>query len=78
MEDLAAVILYRPRHELLIQGVRQAGIRMKFISDGDVAVAIVTAKPETSIDIMLGIGGASEGVLASVVLRYLGAIWKPA
>lgn len=72
IEDLTVIILYRPRHEALIKEVRQAGARIKLISDGDVSAAIATTKPETGIDILLGIGGAPEGVLAAAALRCVG------
>lgn len=72
VEDLTVIILYRPRHEALIEEVRKAGARIKLISDGDVAAAIATTKPETGIDLMLGIGGAPEGVLAAAALRCIG------
>ncbi len=72
IEDLTVIILYRPRHEALINEVRRAGARIKLISDGDVAAAIATTKPETGIDLMLGIGGAPEGVLAAAALRCIG------
>ncbi len=72
VEELTVVILYRPRHEALIQEVRRAGARIKLISDGDVAGAIATTKPETGVDLMLGIGGAPEGVLAAAALRCVG------
>jgi fructose-1,6-bisphosphatase class II len=64
VEDLTVIILSRPRHEALIQEVRQAGARIRLIGDGDVSAAIATTKPETGIDLLLGIGGAPEGVLA--------------
>ncbi|MBI2985652.1 MAG: class II fructose-bisphosphatase [Deltaproteobacteria bacterium] len=69
VEDLTVIILYRPRHEALIQEVRRAGARIRLISDGDVSAAIATTKPETDIDILMGIGGAPEGVLAAAALR---------
>jgi len=72
VEDLTVIILYRPRHEALIEEVRQAGARIKLISDGDVAAAIATTKPETGIDMLMGIGGAPEGVLAAAALRCVG------
>ena len=71
VEDLTVIILYRPRHEALIEEVRRAGARIKLISDGDVAAAIATTKPESGIDLMLGIGGAPEGVLAAAALRCI-------
>lgn len=72
VEDLTAIILYRPRHEALIKEVRQSGARIRLISDGDVAAAIATTKPETGIDVLFGIGGAPEGVLAAAALRCIG------
>ncbi|MBI4527190.1 MAG: class II fructose-bisphosphatase [Deltaproteobacteria bacterium] len=72
MENLTVVILYRPRHDTLIQEVRRAGARIKLISDGDVSAAIATTNPETGIDILMGIGGAPEGVLAAAALRCVG------
>jgi fructose-1,6-bisphosphatase class II len=72
VEDLTVIILYRPRHEALIQEVRRAGARIRLIGDGDVAGAIATTKPETGIDMMLGIGGAPEGLLAAAALRCVG------
>lgn len=67
--DLTVIILYRPRHEALIKEVRQAGARIRLIGDGDVSAAIATTKAETGIDLLLGIGGAPEGVLAAAALR---------
>lgn len=72
VEDLTVIILYRPRHEALIEEVRKAGARIRLISDGDVAAAIATTKPETGIDLLMGIGGAPEGVLAAAALRCVG------
>ena len=72
VEDLTVIILYRPRHEALIREVRQAGARIRLISDGDVSAAIATTKRDTDIDLLLGIGGAPEGVLAAAALRCVG------
>ncbi len=72
VEDLTVIILYRPRHEALIEEVRKAGARIRLISDGDVSAAIATTKAETGIDLLLGIGGAPEGVLAAAALRCIG------
>jgi fructose-1,6-bisphosphatase class II len=72
IEDLTVIILYRPRHEALIKEVREAGARIRLITDGDVSAAIATTKPETGIDLLLGIGGAPEGVLAAAALRCVG------
>jgi fructose-1,6-bisphosphatase class II len=72
VEDLTVVILHRPRHEALIREVRQAGARIKLVSDGDITAAIATTKAESGIDLFMGTGGAAEGVLAAAALRCLG------
>jgi fructose-1,6-bisphosphatase class II len=72
IEDLMVIILARPRHDTIIQEVRKAGARIRLIGDGDVSAAIATTKPETGIDLLLGIGGAPEGVLAAAALRCVG------
>jgi fructose-1,6-bisphosphatase II len=72
IEDLVVSILNRERHEQTIQEIRDAGARIKLIQDGDVASAINTAFENTGVDIMLGSGGAPEGVLAAVALKCLG------
>ncbi|MFC7371560.1 class II fructose-bisphosphatase [Fictibacillus iocasae] len=72
IEDVVATILDRPRHEKIIQEIREAGARIKLISDGDVAAAINTAFEGTGVDILFGSGGAPEGVIAAVALKCLG------
>jgi fructose-1,6-bisphosphatase II len=72
VEDLTAIILDRPRHQALIDEVRKAGARIRLIQDGDVSAAIATCKETTGIDILFGIGGAPEGVLAAAALRCVG------
>ena len=62
----------RPRHEHIIQELRSLGTRVKLISDGDVSAAIATAVEWTGVDILFGIGGAPEGVLAAAALKCLG------
>lgn len=71
IEDLTVCILDRPRHEQLIDEVRKAGARIFLIGDGDVSAAIATANPHSDIDVLLGIGGAPEGVLAAAALRCM-------
>ncbi len=70
--DLTVIILDRSRHEGIITETRAAGARIKLIQDGDVHAAIATCKEETGIDLLLGIGGAPEGVLAAAALQCLG------
>lgn len=72
IEDLTVVILDRPRHEKIIKQIRKAGARIKLISDGDVAPAIATGFENTGVDMLMGIGGAPEGVLAAAGLKCLG------
>jgi fructose-1,6-bisphosphatase II len=72
VEDLTACILDRERHQKLIAEVRKAGARVKLISDGDVSAAISTCMEGSGIDILLGSGGAPEGVLAAAALRCTG------
>ena len=70
--DLTVVILDRPRHDSLIADVRATGARIKMITDGDVAGAVMAASPGTGIDAMVGIGGAPEAVVAACALKCLG------
>jgi fructose-1,6-bisphosphatase II len=72
VEDLTVAILDRPAHEELIRAVRAAGARLKLIQDGDVSAAIATAFPEAGVDVLMGAGGAPEGVLAAAALQCLG------
>lgn len=72
IEDVVATVLLRDRHTQLIQDIREAGARIKLITDGDVAAAINTAYEGTDVDILFGQGGAPEGVLAAVALKCLG------
>jgi len=70
--DLTVVILDRERHAAIIRQVREAGARIKLISDGDVAPAVATAFGDSGVDMLVGIGGAPEGVLAAAALKCLG------
>jgi fructose-1,6-bisphosphatase II len=72
IEDVTVVILDRPRHEQLIADVRQAGARIRLIPDGDVAGALMTAWPDSGIDVLMGIGGTPEGVLSACAMRAMG------
>ncbi|HBF13374.1 MAG TPA: class II fructose-bisphosphatase [Deltaproteobacteria bacterium] len=69
VEDLTSIILDRPRHEELIREVRESGARIKLIADGDVSAAIATCFKETGVDVLMGIGGSPEGVIAAAALR---------
>ena len=72
IEDLVVTILDRERHEKIIQEIRDAGAKVKLIEAGDVLAAIHTAFEHSGVDLMLGSGGAPEGVLAAVALKSLG------
>jgi len=76
VEDLTVVILDRPRHEELIAEVRKTGARIWLIGDGDVSAAIATCKEETGVDVLMGTGGAPEGVIAAAALRCVGGDFK--
>jgi fructose-1,6-bisphosphatase II len=71
-EDVTVVILDRPRHAELVAAVRAAGARIKFITDGDVAGAIMAARAGTGVDLLLGIGGTPEGIIAAAALKCMG------
>ena len=72
IEDITVVVLDRPRHENLIKKIRKAGARIQLIPAGDVSAAIATAIPDTGVDVLMGIGGAPEGVIAAAALRCVG------
>lgn len=72
IQDLAVVMLERPRHEELKAEVRRCGARLRMIDDGDVAGALMSAWPDSGIDVLMGIGGTPEGVLAACALRAMG------
>jgi fructose-1,6-bisphosphatase II len=72
IQDLAVVMLERPRHDAFKAEVRRCGARIRMIDDGDVAGALMTAMPDSGIDVLLGIGGTPEGVLAACALRAMG------
>ncbi|MER5529586.1 class II fructose-bisphosphatase [Streptomyces sp. NPDC002677] len=71
-EDVTVVILDRPRHEGIIQEIREAGARIKLISDGDVAGSIYALREGTGVDMLLGIGGTPEGIISACAVRCLG------
>ncbi len=70
--DVTVCVLDRPRHRDLIAEIRRSGARIRFISDGDVAGAISAARPSTGVDILVGIGGTPEGVIAAAALKCMG------
>ena len=80
VRDLMVVILDRPRHDEMVKRIRAAGARIRFIPHGDVAGAMMAASPDTGIDLLWGIGGTPEGVLAAAAFKclggqFLGRLW---
>ncbi|MCX5050772.1 MULTISPECIES: class II fructose-bisphosphatase [unclassified Streptomyces] len=71
-EDVTVVILDRPRHEGIIKEIREAGARIKLISDGDVAGSIYALREGTGVDMLLGIGGTPEGIISACAVKCLG------
>ena len=75
VEELTVVVLDRPRHDRLLAEIRDAGARVKLITDGDVAAGIHAALPDSGVDVLMGIGGTTEGVLTAAAIRCIdGAI----
>ena len=72
VEDLTVVVLDKPRHERLVRELRDTGARVKLISDGDLAGALNTCFPETGVDLLMGVGGAPEGVISAAAIRCVG------
>ena len=74
VEDVTVCILDRPRHESMVKEIREAGARIKFITDGDVAGAIMASKDGTGVDLLLGIGGTPEGIIAAAAIKCMGGV----
>jgi fructose-1,6-bisphosphatase II len=72
VEDVTVIVLDRPRHEQLIADIRKEGARIRLISDGDIAGALMTCKPDAGIDILAGIGGSPEAVVSACALKCVG------
>ena len=70
--EIAVVVLDRERNEPIIDGLREVGAKVNLITDGDVAPAIAAARPGTGVDLMMGIGGTPEGVIAAAAVKCLG------
>ncbi len=73
-EDVTVCVLDRPRHADLVQEIRDSGARIRFITDGDVAGAIVAARPETGVDLLVGTGGTPEGIITACAIKALGGL----
>ncbi len=74
VSDVTVVLLDRPRHDGLVQEIRETGARIKFISDGDVAGAIMAARNNTGVDLLLGIGGTPEGIITACAMKALDGV----
>ena len=74
--DVTVVILERPRHDKLVEEVRKTGARIQLITDGDVAGAIATCMDDSGIDLLLGVGAAPEGVIASAAVKCMGGFMQ--
>ncbi|WP_259808094.1 class II fructose-bisphosphatase [Aestuariimicrobium sp. p3-SID1156] len=74
VSQVTVCVLERPRHEQLVKEIREAGARVKFIMDGDVAGAIAAARPNTGVDMLLGIGGTPEGIVAACAIKATGGV----
>jgi len=73
-EDVTVVLLDRPRHQQIVEEIRATGARIKFITDGDVAGAIMAARPDTGVDLLLGVGGTPEGIIAACAMKCMGGV----
>ena len=73
-EDITVCVLDRPRHADLVEQIRATGARIKFILDGDVAGAIMAARPETGVDLMMGTGGTPEGIITACAMKSIGGV----
>jgi fructose-1,6-bisphosphatase II len=74
VDDVTVVLLDRPRHDDLARQIRATGARIKFISDGDVAGAVEAARPDTGLDMLIGIGGTPEGIIAACAMKCMGGL----
>ena len=74
VKDVTVCILDRPRHQRLVQEVREAGARIRFITDGDIAGAISAAREDSEVDVLMGIGGTPEGITAACALKCIGGV----
>ncbi len=72
LDQLTVIVLDRPRNEVCIKEIRAVGARIRLIGDGDVSAAIATARSETGIDVLMGIGGSPEAVIAAAAMRCVG------
>jgi fructose-1,6-bisphosphatase II len=74
LEDVTVAVLDRPRHNDLVDQIRATGARIKFMTDGDVAGAVLAARPDTGVDLLMGVGGTPEGIIAATAMKCLGGV----
>ncbi|MGA9100810.1 class II fructose-bisphosphatase [Aeromicrobium sp.] len=74
VRDVTVCVLDRPRHADLVDEIRATGARIKFIMDGDVAGAITAARPDTGVDMLVGVGGTPEGIITACAMKCVGGI----
>jgi len=72
ISEITVVVLDRPRHEQLLSEIREAGARIKLITDGDISAAIQAALPDTGVDVLMGVGGTPEGVISAAAIKCIG------
>ena len=72
VQDIAVMMLDRPRHKEIVEQIRAAGASLRMIGDGDIAAAIAPSLPEPDVDLYMGIGGSPEAVLAATAIKCLG------
>ncbi|MGB5952823.1 MAG: fructose-bisphosphatase class II, partial [Ornithinimicrobium sp.] len=73
-EDVTVIMLDRPRHDEIAQEVREAGARLRLISDGDVAGGIAACQGDSGVDMLLGIGGTPEGIITACAVKAMGGV----
>lgn len=76
VEDLTVVVLDRPRHDEMIERIRSCGARVRLIPHGDVAAALATTRPGSGVDVLMGTGGASQGLITAAAIKCLGAFMQ--
>lgn len=74
ISEITVIVLDRPRHEQLLAEIREAGARIKLISDGDISASIQAALPDSGVDVLMGIGGTTEGVISAAAIKCIGGI----
>ncbi len=74
ISEITVIVLDRPRHEQLLGEIREAGARIKLISDGDISASIQAAMPDSGVDVLMGVGGTTEGVISAAAIKCIGGV----